>query len=92
MLAIGRGLMANPRLLLVDEISLGLAPVVVKSLYEVLRAITREGTTLLVVEQDVSQVLAVAQRVYCFRKGAVALTGTPAQLTRERISAAYFGA
>jgi branched-chain amino acid transport system ATP-binding protein len=91
MLAIGRGLMANPRLLLVDEISLGLAPLVVKSLYRALEAVKAEGTTLLVVEQDVSQVLAVAQRVYCFRKGAVALEGAPARLTRERISAAYFG-
>jgi branched-chain amino acid transport system ATP-binding protein len=92
MLAIGRGLMANPRLLLVDEISLGLAPVVVRHLYEVLLEIRREGTTLLVVEQDVSQVLAVAQRVYCFRKGAVSLAGTPARLSRAEISAAYFGA
>ena len=92
MLAIGRGLMANPRLLLVDEISLGLAPVVVKSLYEVLGSVRHEGTTLVVVEQDVSQVLAVAERVYCFRKGAVALEGVPARLTREQISAAYFGA
>jgi branched-chain amino acid transport system ATP-binding protein len=92
MLAIGRGLMANPRLLLVDELSLGLAPVVVRSLYEVLRAITREGTTLLVVEQDVSQVLAVAQRVYCFCRGAVSLAGVPAQLSRAEIAAAYFGA
>ena len=91
MLAIGRGLMANPRLLLVDEISLGLAPLVVKNLYRALEAVKAEGTTLLVVEQDVSQVLAVAQRVYCFRKGAVALEGAPARLTRERISAAYFG-
>jgi branched-chain amino acid transport system ATP-binding protein len=92
MLAIGRGLMANPRLLLVDEISLGLAPVIVKRLYQVLEALEGAGTTLLVVEQDISQVLAVAQRVYCLRKGAVALEGVPAQLTRERISAAYFGA
>jgi len=92
MLAIGRGLMANPRLLLVDEISLGLAPVVVKHLYEVLGGVHREGTTLLVVEQDVSQVLAVAQRVYCLRKGAVALEGVPGRLTRAQISAAYFGA
>src|SRR5262247_1880476 len=77
MLAIGRGLMANPRLLLVDEISLGLAPVVVKHLYDVLAGVHRDGTTLLVVEQDISQVLTVAQRVYCFRKGAVALEGVP---------------
>jgi branched-chain amino acid transport system ATP-binding protein len=92
MLAIGRGLMANPRLLLVDEISLGLAPLVVRQLYDVLGEVRREGTTLLVVEQDVSQVLAVAQRVYCFRKGTVSLEGVPARLTRGEISAAYFGA
>jgi len=91
MLAVGRGLMANPRLLLVDEISLGLAPLIVKTLYRALEAVKTEGTTLVVVEQDVSQVLAVAQRVYCFRKGAVALAGVPAGLTREQISAAYFG-
>jgi branched-chain amino acid transport system ATP-binding protein len=91
MLAIGRGLMANPRLLLVDEISLGLAPLVVKTLYRALEAVKAEGTTLLVVEQDVSQVLAVAQHVYCFRKGAVALDGEPARLTREQVAAAYFG-
>jgi branched-chain amino acid transport system ATP-binding protein len=91
MLAIGRGLMANPRLLLVDEISLGLAPVVVRRLYEALEAIRAEGTTLVVVEQDVSQVLAVAQRVYCLRKGAVALEGVPARLGRAQIAAAYFG-
>ncbi len=91
MLAIGRGLMANPRLLLIDEISLGLAPVVVKQLYDVLGGIAREGITLLVVEQDVSQVLAVAQRVYCFRKGVVSLVGAPAGLSRGEIAAAYFG-
>ena len=92
MLAIGRGLMANPRLLLVDEISLGLAPVVVQQLYRTLEAVRAEGTTLLVVEQDVSRVLAVAQRVYCFRKGSVSLQDVPARLTRERMAAAYFGA
>ena len=91
MLAVGRGLMANPRLLLVDEISLGLAPLVIKRLYEVLGMIRAEGTTLVVVEQDVSQVLAVAQRVYCFRSGAVSLSGVPAQLGRDQIASAYFG-
>ena len=92
MLAIGRGLMANPRLLLVDEISLGLAPLIVKELYRVLHAVRSEGTTLLVVEQDVSQVLTFADRVVCLRKGTVALEGEPVRLTREGISAAYFGA
>ena len=91
MLAIGRGLMGNPRLLLVDEISLGLAPVVVQGLYRVLRTIAEEGTTALVVDQDVSQIMALAQRIYCFRKGTVSLEGRPADLTRDRIAAAYFG-
>ncbi|HKZ07492.1 MAG TPA: ABC transporter ATP-binding protein [Methylomirabilota bacterium] len=91
MLAIGRGLMANPRLLLVDEISLGLAPLVVKHLYEALATIRAESTTLIVVEQDVSQVLALAQRVYCLRKGAVSLEGVPARLGRAQLAAAYFG-
>ena len=91
MLAIGRALMANPRLLLFDEISLGLAPVVVKNIYRAMPAISAGGTTALVVEQDVSQVLRVADRVYCFRKGRVSLEGRPADLSRERISAAYFG-
>jgi branched-chain amino acid transport system ATP-binding protein len=91
MLAIGRGLMANPRLLLVDEISLGLAPLIVQRLYDVLVAVRAEGTTLVVVEQDVSQVLAVAQRVYCLRKGVISLDGVPADLGRAQIAAAYFG-
>jgi branched-chain amino acid transport system ATP-binding protein len=91
MLAIGRGLMANPRLLLIDELSLGLAPAVVAQLYRVLPQVAAAGTTLLIVEQDVSQVLAAAQRVYCFRKGRVTLEGAPAALTRAQISAAYFG-
>jgi branched-chain amino acid transport system ATP-binding protein len=91
MLAIGRGLMANPRLLLVDEISLGLSPLVVRGLYQVLRAIAAEGTTTVVVDQDVSQIMDLAQRVYCLRKGAVSLEGRPAELTRARIAAAYFG-
>jgi branched-chain amino acid transport system ATP-binding protein len=91
MLAIGRGLMANPRLLLVDEISLGLAPRVVQELYRVLRTIAGEGTTTLVVDQHVSQILPLAQRVYCLRKGAVSLEGRPGELTQARIAAAYFG-
>ena len=91
MLAIGRALMGNPRLLLFDEISLGLAPVAVKTIYQAMPAITADGTTAVVVEQDVSQVLQVADRVYCFRKGRVSLEGRPADLSREQISAAYFG-
>jgi len=91
MLAIGRGLMANPRLLLIDEVSLGLAPVVVKQLYEVLATVTAEGMTTIVVEQDISQVLRIAHRVVCFRHGTLSLAGRPDELSRARIAAAYFG-
>jgi branched-chain amino acid transport system ATP-binding protein len=89
--AIGRGLMANPRLLLLDEVSLGLAPIVVKQLYGELPRIREAGTTVLLVEQDVAQALTVADRVSCLLTGTVALEGTAAQLGREQIRRAYFG-
>jgi branched-chain amino acid transport system ATP-binding protein len=91
MLAIGRALMANPRLLLLDEVSLGLAPIVVNGIYNALPAIVGEGTTMLFVEQDVGRALAVCDRLYCFQEGRIALEGRPKDLTREQISAAYFG-
>ena len=89
--AIGRALMANPRLMLLDEVSLGLAPVVVKQVYEALPAITGAGTTVLVVEQDIGQATAVADRLICLLEGRISLEGTPAELEREAITAAYFG-
>jgi len=91
MVAIGRALMANPRLLLCDEISLGLAPIVVRDIYACLPAILAEGTSLVIVEQDIVQALKVAQRVYCLQEGRVALAGAAAGLTREAITSAYFG-
>jgi branched-chain amino acid transport system ATP-binding protein len=91
MVAIGRALMANPRLLLCDEISLGLAPIVVRDIYAVLPRITAEGTTVLVVEQDINQAMAASDRVYCFQEGRVTLHGRPADLTRDAITRAYFG-
>lgn len=90
-LAIGRALMANPRLMLMDEISLGLAPIVVKQLYQAVPSIVAEGTTLVVVEQDVTQALRIAHRAYCFLEGRISLQGKPDQLTHEQITAAYFG-
>jgi branched-chain amino acid transport system ATP-binding protein len=90
-LAIGRALMSNPRLLLMDEISLGLAPIVVQQLYRAVPAIAAEGTTLVVVEQDVTQALRIAARAYCFLEGRISLHGRPAELSRDRITAAYFG-
>jgi branched-chain amino acid transport system ATP-binding protein len=90
-LAIGRALMANPRLLLLDEVSLGLAPIVVRQLYAALHDIRAGGTTILIVEQSIDQALAAADRVYCLLEGRISLTGRPADLTRPQISAAYFG-
>ena len=89
--AIGRALMSNPRLLLLDEVSLGLAPVVVESIYSVLPTITSTGTTVLVVEQDVQQSMRVADRVQCLLEGRTVLEGSPDDLTREQIASAYFG-
>jgi len=91
MVAIGRALMSNPRLLLCDEISLGLAPVIIKDIYAALPGIKAEGTSVLVVEQDVGQAMTVADRLYCFQEGRVSLEGRPGELTREQISLAYFG-
>jgi branched-chain amino acid transport system ATP-binding protein len=91
MVAIARALMSNPQLLLCDEISLGLAPIVVKEIYERLPAITGEGLSLVIVEQDIVQALSAARRVYCLQEGRVALEGEAKSLTREAVSAAYFG-
>jgi len=90
-LAIGRALMANPRLLLLDEVSLGLAPVVVKQLYEALPAVAASGTTILLVEQDIGQAIRTADRAYCLLEGRISLQGPARELTHEQITAAYFG-
>jgi branched-chain amino acid transport system ATP-binding protein len=91
MVAIGRALMSNPTLLLCDELSLGLAPIVIKEIYDAMPAICAEGMTVVIVEQDVSTAMRVAQRIYCFQEGRVSLQGASDTLTREQISAAYFG-
>ena len=91
MTAIGRALMANPDLLLFDELSLGLAPIIINNIYESIPAIKEEGVTLLLVEQDINQALEVADRVYCFQEGRVSLNGKPNDLTKDSIAAAYFG-
>lgn len=91
MVAIGRALMSNPTLLLCDEISLGLAPIVIKDIYAALPAIKASGTTIVIVEQDIVQALAVATKVYCLQEGRMTLVGKPADLTREAIQEAYFG-
>jgi branched-chain amino acid transport system ATP-binding protein len=90
-LSIGRGLMANPRLILLDEVSLGLAPVVVEKIYEAMPAIVGSGTTVLLVEQDVGQALKFADRVTCMLEGRLVLEGSPDEISHEEIFAAYFG-
>lgn len=91
MVALGRALMSNPRLLLCDEISLGLAPAVIRDIYAALADIRAEGASVVVVEQNIGQALDVADRIYCLLEGRVTLSGRPADLSRDRISRAYFG-
>ncbi|MBP1847577.1 branched-chain amino acid transport system ATP-binding protein [Rhizobium petrolearium] len=91
MVAIGRALMSNPRVLLCDEISLGLAPVVIKDIYAAVPRIKAVGTSILVVEQDIGQALKVADRVYCMAEGRITLEGRPDDLSRDAIHDAYFG-
>ncbi|MEL6503728.1 MAG: ABC transporter ATP-binding protein [Pseudomonadota bacterium] len=91
MVAIGRALMSNPRLLLCDEISLGLAPVVIKDIYAAVPRIKASGASMIVVEQDIGKALSVADRVYCMMEGRVTLSGMPDTLSRDAIHDAYFG-
>ena len=89
--SIGRALMTNPRLLLLDEISLGLSPVATDGLYRSLKGLFGRGTTLILVEQNLSRVLAVATRVCCMLEGRIVLERAAKEATREQITAAYFG-
>jgi branched-chain amino acid transport system ATP-binding protein len=91
MAAIGRALMSNPKLLLCDEISLGLAPIIVRDIYAQLPSIVAEGTSVVIVEQDIAQALRAARNVYCLQEGRVALQGATSAITRDAIAAAYFG-
>lgn len=90
-LAIGRALMANPRLLLLDEVSLGLAPIIIARLYAALPQIREGGTSVLLVEQNIDQALSAADRAFCLLEGRVSLSGRPAELSRAAITQAYFG-
>jgi branched-chain amino acid transport system ATP-binding protein len=93
MLAIGRGLMANPKVLLLDEPSLGLSPLLVKNIFDILREINRQGTTILLVEQNVYQSLHLANRAYVLETGRVVLTGTGAELLdNAHVKKAFLGA
>ena len=92
MLAIGRGLMSKPKLQMFDEPSLGLSPILVKDIFNVIKRIKEEGTTVLIVEQNVKQTLAIANRVYVLENGRIALQGTGAELlNNEHVKTAYLG-
>ena len=91
MVAIGRSLMSNPRVLLCDELSLGLAPIIIRDIYAALADIKQRGTSVVLVEQDLLHAMSVADRAYCFQEGRVSLTGRPQELSRDAIHAAYFG-
>jgi len=91
MVAIGRALMSNPQVLLCDELSLGLAPVVIRDIYAALPAIVAEGMAVVIVEQDVGLAQRVCERVVCLQEGRISLEGPSRSLTREQIAAAYFG-
>lgn len=89
--AIGRALLANPKVLLIDELSLGLAPVVIERIYTTLPRIISSECSVLLVEQDVSQAMAVADRVHCLLEGEMVLSGAPSELDQASVEAAYFG-
>ena len=91
MVAIGRALMSNPDLILFDEISLGLAPVVIRQIYEAMPGIVGDGMTAMIVEQDIAQALKVSGRIYCLQEGRVSLEGATDEITHDQITAAYFG-
>ena len=91
MVAIGRALMSNPELILFDEISLGLAPIIIKDIYDALPGIVGGGMSAVIVEQDVTKALAVSSRVYCLQEGRVSLEGNSQTVSRDEISRAYFG-
>jgi len=92
MVALGRALMSNPELLMCDEISLGLAPVIVREIYAALPSIVADGMSAIVVEQDVQLARRVSKRFYCFQEGRVSLSGASAEVSDEAITQAYFGA
>jgi branched-chain amino acid transport system ATP-binding protein len=91
-IALGRALLTNPELLLIDELSLGLAPIIIERIYALIPDLVKEGLSVMIVEQDVAQGLAVANRIHCLLEGHTSLIGTPGELSADAIERAYFGA
>jgi branched-chain amino acid transport system ATP-binding protein len=91
MVAIGRALMSNPSILLCDEISLGLAPIIVEDIYRIMPRIRASGASMIIVEQDVARALRHCDRFYCLQEGRVTLSGRPADVDQDSVRMAYFG-
>ena len=91
MVAVGRALMSNPKMLLCDELSLGLAPVVIKDIYKTLETVTKSGLSLIIVEQDINQAITASDHFLCIREGKIVLSGTRDTADRHLIAKAYFG-
>ena len=92
MLAMGRSLMSHPRLLMLDEPSMGLAPILVEQIFDIIRTLHQDGTTILLVEQNAQKALSVATRAYVLETGSVILSGTGEELSRDnRVKKAYLG-
>lgn len=91
MVAIGRALMSNPSILLCDEISLGLAPIIVEDIYRTIPLIRANGASIVIVEQDVARALRHCDRFYCIQEGRVTLAGRPSEVDQEAVRMAYFG-
>ncbi len=89
--AIGRALMSNPDVLILDEVSLGLSPLIVDRVYASLDGLMKSGTTIILVEQDLTRAMRVADRLLCMLEGRVVLEGPAASLTRDQVTDAYFG-
>jgi branched-chain amino acid transport system ATP-binding protein len=91
MLAIGRALMSNPEIILFDEISLGLAPIIIKNIYKVLPSIVKDGMSAIIIEQDITKAIQNSNRLYCLQEGKISLNSNSNSISQEEITKAYFG-
>ena len=91
MLAIGRALMSNPEIILFDEISLGLAPIIIKNIYKVLPSIVKDGMSAIIIEQDITKAIQNSNHIYCLQEGKISLDSNSSSISQEEITKAYFG-
>ena len=91
MLAIGRALMSNPEIILFDEISLGLAPIIINNIYKVLPSVVKDGMSAIIIEQDITKAIQNSNHIYCLQKGKISLDSNSSSISQEEITKAYFG-